>query len=258
MKLVIDTDSGSIEIRQGDASHVTEAHSVEGFALLTRLWLRAGWSLRYSYGFSWLGRPVIQLPEDLVRLQELLYRIRPDVVIVRTLEGELEMHLPEGEGAHVQLNPRYTRLWVEMKENPGAYDEAERRSWERLLTQFAEKAPDVAKSVARASRKVAARAPSVARTVRDKAPAALKGVAARAPAVAKGVQKVSRTVAGRAPGVGRKVAQLGRGAAKRAGARSGAKTTPKKSTKNPAKSTKSAAKRTKSAAKSSRTSAKRS
>ena len=81
MKLVIDTDSGSIEVCEGEAKRATEAHSAEGFALLTRLWLRAGWSLRYSYGFSWLGRPVIQLPEDLVRLQELLYRIRPDVVI---------------------------------------------------------------------------------------------------------------------------------------------------------------------------------
>jgi RNA polymerase sigma-54 factor len=53
--------------------------------------------------------------------------VRPDVVTVRTLEGELELHLPEGEGAQVQLNPRYTRLWQEMKENPGGYDEAERR-----------------------------------------------------------------------------------------------------------------------------------
>jgi RNA polymerase sigma-54 factor len=53
--------------------------------------------------------------------------VRPDVVAVRTPDGELELHLPEGEGAHVQLNPRYMRLWGEMKENPSAYDDAERR-----------------------------------------------------------------------------------------------------------------------------------
>jgi RNA polymerase sigma-54 factor len=53
--------------------------------------------------------------------------VRPDVVVVRTIQGELELQLPESEGAMVQLNPRYTRLWVEMKENPGSYDEAERR-----------------------------------------------------------------------------------------------------------------------------------
>lgn len=53
--------------------------------------------------------------------------VRPDVVVVRTLDGELELQLPESEGAQVQLNPRYTRLWAEMKENPSAYDEGERR-----------------------------------------------------------------------------------------------------------------------------------
>jgi ABC-type uncharacterized transport system ATPase subunit len=30
---------------------------------------------------SWFGRPVIQLPEDIVRIQEVLYRVKPDVVI---------------------------------------------------------------------------------------------------------------------------------------------------------------------------------
>ena len=53
--------------------------------------------------------------------------VRPDVVVVRTLDGELELQLPESEGALVQLNPRYTRLWAEMKEKPGAFDEGERR-----------------------------------------------------------------------------------------------------------------------------------
>jgi len=33
------------------------------------------------YRFSWLGRPIIQLPEDIVRLQELLFRAKPDVVV---------------------------------------------------------------------------------------------------------------------------------------------------------------------------------
>jgi len=81
MKIVIDDDSSTMEVCDGGANRPVELNSAEAFALLTRLWLRVGWSLRYSYGFSWLGRPVIQMPEDLVRLQELLYRIRPDVVI---------------------------------------------------------------------------------------------------------------------------------------------------------------------------------
>jgi cephalosporin hydroxylase len=43
--------------------------------------LRAGWDSKYVYGFSWLGRPVIQLPEDLIRIQELIYALQPDVIV---------------------------------------------------------------------------------------------------------------------------------------------------------------------------------
>jgi cephalosporin hydroxylase len=53
----------------------------EAFRLLTRLWLRSGWDTKYVYGFTWMGRPIIQLPEDLVRVQEVLYAVRPDVLI---------------------------------------------------------------------------------------------------------------------------------------------------------------------------------
>ena len=36
---------------------------------------------RYSYNFVWLGRPVIQYPEDLMAMQELIWRVRPDLII---------------------------------------------------------------------------------------------------------------------------------------------------------------------------------
>ena len=53
----------------------------EAFELISQAWLRAGWDAKYVYGFSWLGRPVIQLPEDLIRIQELIYKIQPDVIV---------------------------------------------------------------------------------------------------------------------------------------------------------------------------------
>jgi cephalosporin hydroxylase len=53
----------------------------EAFDLISRAWLRAGWDTKYVYGFSWLGRPVIQLPEDLLRIQEVIYGIQPDVIV---------------------------------------------------------------------------------------------------------------------------------------------------------------------------------
>ena len=36
---------------------------------------------QYIYNFSWLGRPIIQTPQDLVALQEVIFRVRPDLVI---------------------------------------------------------------------------------------------------------------------------------------------------------------------------------
>mgnify|MGYP003950485253 FL=1 len=47
----------------------------EAFELISQAWLRNGWDTKYVYGFSWLGRPVIQLPEDMIHIQELIYEV---------------------------------------------------------------------------------------------------------------------------------------------------------------------------------------
>jgi cephalosporin hydroxylase len=36
---------------------------------------------RYTYNFTWLGRPIIQLPQDIVMVQELIWRVRPDLIV---------------------------------------------------------------------------------------------------------------------------------------------------------------------------------
>jgi len=51
------------------------------FTLVSEAWLRCGWDNKYVYGFSWLGRPIIQLPEDMIRIQELIYQLKPDIII---------------------------------------------------------------------------------------------------------------------------------------------------------------------------------
>ena len=45
-----------------------------------RLWLDFV-KYRYTYNFTWLGRPIIQVPEDMVAIQELIWRVRPQLVI---------------------------------------------------------------------------------------------------------------------------------------------------------------------------------
>ena len=81
MKIIIDTDAETVTCEGGGESRTTGLYSGQAFELLSGQWLRVGWARRYSYAFTWLGRPVIQLPEDLVRVQELVFGVRPDVVI---------------------------------------------------------------------------------------------------------------------------------------------------------------------------------
>jgi cephalosporin hydroxylase len=63
------------------------ADAVEGykkdseFQTLSQDWLRESMRRRYVYNFDWLGRPIIQYPQDMAAVQELIWSTRPDVVI---------------------------------------------------------------------------------------------------------------------------------------------------------------------------------
>jgi cephalosporin hydroxylase len=48
---------------------------------LSQIWMQETAKHRYTYNFTWLGRPIIQFPQDMVALQELIWQTRPDVVI---------------------------------------------------------------------------------------------------------------------------------------------------------------------------------
>src|SRR5258708_39225870 len=79
--LKIDFDRGIVETSSTGGNTAYPIGSPEAFRLISRAWLRSGWDAKYVYGFSWMGRPIIQLPEDLLRIQEGLYRLKPDVII---------------------------------------------------------------------------------------------------------------------------------------------------------------------------------
>lgn len=44
-------------------------------------WLRETARYQYSYNFTWLGRPIIQFPQDILAMQEIVWRVRPDLII---------------------------------------------------------------------------------------------------------------------------------------------------------------------------------
>src|SRR5437870_5458379 len=81
MRLTVDTDARLLIEETADGRRELPLYSPEAFGLLSRQWLRVGWSQKYSYGFTWMGRPVVQLPEYMIRIQEVIYRIRPDVIL---------------------------------------------------------------------------------------------------------------------------------------------------------------------------------
>jgi cephalosporin hydroxylase len=77
----IDFEKGEVTLEGNDGDATYALGSDEGFAAVSRAWVRSGWDAKYVYGFTWMGRPIIQLPDDLIRIQEVIYAIKPDVII---------------------------------------------------------------------------------------------------------------------------------------------------------------------------------
>lgn len=65
------------EIRDRVAANAANAHLKEA----AMAFLRASTGPQYSYNFHWMDRPIIQYPQDMVAMQELIWEVKPDLVI---------------------------------------------------------------------------------------------------------------------------------------------------------------------------------
>ena len=82
MKITIDTDAHTLTSDDAHGlAHTISLYSKQAFEVISRQWVKIGWNQKYPYTFSWMGRPIIQLPEDMVRTQEVIYKVQPDVLI---------------------------------------------------------------------------------------------------------------------------------------------------------------------------------
>lgn len=81
MKIEIDREKAFLIKKTKNSKEKIPLYSKEAFECISSLWLEVGWCNKYSYQFTWLGRPIIQLPEDLLRIQEVIYQTKPDVII---------------------------------------------------------------------------------------------------------------------------------------------------------------------------------
>jgi cephalosporin hydroxylase len=73
--------ASTIKVTTPDGEREIDIYSEEGFRVLSELWTRSNWQNKLSYEVSWLGIPIIQLPEDIVVMQELIWKVRPDVIV---------------------------------------------------------------------------------------------------------------------------------------------------------------------------------
>jgi len=67
----------SAEVRQNIAKLGQDAEMLK----LTHDWIRHSNQHGYTYNYSWMGRPIIQYPQDMVAMQELIWQVKPDLII---------------------------------------------------------------------------------------------------------------------------------------------------------------------------------
>lgn len=53
----------------------------ESLQHLSKKWFNASSKHEYSYHFTWLGRPIIQFPQDVMAIQEIIWKVKPDLII---------------------------------------------------------------------------------------------------------------------------------------------------------------------------------
>lgn len=71
----------TLTLQGDDGRRTVPLYSVEGLALVSDLWLKLSAEYKIMYEPTWLGRPIIQLPHDVVQMQELIWRVKPDLIV---------------------------------------------------------------------------------------------------------------------------------------------------------------------------------
>ena len=104
------------------ATNVERIGTDTEFRAASQEWLRHAVRLQYGYNFSWMGRPIIQVPQDIYAVQEIIWNTKPDLVIETgiahggslILSASLLAHLDYCEAAEAgtALTPQASRRKV--------------------------------------------------------------------------------------------------------------------------------------------------
>ena len=71
----------SEKFRKENELSIAKLGANKSLANKTADWMIHANNLRYSYHYEWLGRPIIQYPQDMTAMQELIWQIKPDLII---------------------------------------------------------------------------------------------------------------------------------------------------------------------------------
>lgn len=69
------------EFEQEVAARLADVPANTALQAASFAFLKESIAARYSYNFFWLGRPIIQYPQDMAAIQEIIWQVRPDVII---------------------------------------------------------------------------------------------------------------------------------------------------------------------------------
>jgi cephalosporin hydroxylase len=69
------------EFEQQGNDEIKEMAKSKELAKLSNEWIQLAGTFKYGYHFKWCGRPIIQVPQDIVAMQELIWKVRPDLII---------------------------------------------------------------------------------------------------------------------------------------------------------------------------------
>ncbi len=70
-----------MDFAQETADRIAENGRNEKLCAAAHEFLKESVGPKYSYNFTWLGRPIIQYPQDMVVMQELIFRLQPDLIV---------------------------------------------------------------------------------------------------------------------------------------------------------------------------------
>ena len=69
------------EFEKRNKKKINEMDKDDNLKKITKKWFNQSYQYEYSYHFQWLGRPIIQYPQDMIAIQEIIWKVKPDLII---------------------------------------------------------------------------------------------------------------------------------------------------------------------------------